>query len=172
FFELDGLFDGDQAADAHFSEPLDRLNDDFDVLALLVNRHENRQIAQFGQHAAQFRLKDDEHRQDEVSGEGGQQILQDAQLQDEGHKDKREQQDQETGNHWRAVSPSNEAKSVVDADCENQYLQQRPPVQYAFPGPGHAFLWATIASVMRIACTVCATSCARMTFTPASMATL
>ena len=36
FLQIDGLFDGDQRADAHFGKTFDGLDDDFDVLPLLT----------------------------------------------------------------------------------------------------------------------------------------
>ncbi len=36
---------------------------------------EERQVAQFSQHAAQFRLKNNQHSQDEKCGEGPQEVL-------------------------------------------------------------------------------------------------
>ena len=45
FAQLDGLFDCDQRPDAHIGQALDGLNDDLDVLALLMGRGEERQVA-------------------------------------------------------------------------------------------------------------------------------
>src|SRR6185503_14793727 len=62
-----------------------------------------------------------------------------------------------------------EHQDVINPHREKDYLQRvAPPVSQN--GPEHHFLRASMASVIRNACTVAATSCARNTRTPASAA--
>ena len=67
--QADGLFHCDQGADSDVGQALDGLDDDFDILALFVGGREERQVAQLGQHPAQFGLKNHQHRQNEERGE-------------------------------------------------------------------------------------------------------
>ena len=55
--QLDGLLDGDERADFHVGQAFDGLDDDLDAFALFARGGEERQVAQFGQHPAQFRLE-------------------------------------------------------------------------------------------------------------------
>src|SRR5262245_25778731 len=52
--KLNALLNGDDRANAHFGHPFHRLNDDFDIFALLASRIEERQIPQLRKHAAKF----------------------------------------------------------------------------------------------------------------------
>ena len=116
FIELNGLLDRDEPADPNFSQPFNRLNDDLDVFALLVRRHEDGQISQLRQHAAQLGLENDQHRQHKISRERCQQILQNAKLQNIGDQDERQQQDQKARHHRGAARAADEAESIVDSD--------------------------------------------------------
>jgi hypothetical protein len=59
--QLDGLLDGDERADFHLGQAFDGLDDDLDAFALFARGGEQRQVAQLGQHPAQFRLENDQH---------------------------------------------------------------------------------------------------------------
>ena len=74
------LFDSDECANTHVAEAFDGLNDDFDVFALLVAGLEHREVAELGEHPAEFGLKDHEHRHCHKRREGSQKPMKHRQL--------------------------------------------------------------------------------------------
>src|SRR5258707_3908938 len=81
FEQIDGLLDGDEGTDADIGKALDGLDDYLNVLALLMCGGEERQIAQFGQHAAQFGLENHQDGESKKRGKSAQQVLQHFEVQ-------------------------------------------------------------------------------------------
>jgi hypothetical protein len=127
FLELDGLLDGQQGPDADLREALDGLNNDFDIFALFVSGGEQGEVAQFGEHAAQFGLKNDEDGQYEISSEGAEEVLEDFELQEKADQDKGEQDHEKTGDDRSAAGSADEPEAGINPYREDENLQQGPP---------------------------------------------
>ena len=148
--KLDGLFDGDERADVHVGQALDGLDDDLDVFALLVRAGEERQVAQFGQHAAQFRLENDQHRHGEKRRERAEQPAQHLQIQQRRHQRQRQQHDDEADDHRPAARAAHEsgrrnrsaprgskfpARAARHPECESGQPSISLPGQHRFRHP-------------------------------------
>src|SRR4051812_35727018 len=113
FLEADGLFQGHDGADADFGKALDGLDDDFDIFALFAGGREPGEIAEFGEHAAEFGLEND---QDSDRGEGEeifQEPTEDFKFENaagEGEAD----EDEEADDDGPAARAAHEHESVVD----------------------------------------------------------
>src|SRR5208283_1661497 len=169
FLKLDGLFDGDERADFHFGQPLDRLDDDLDALALFADAGKERQVAEFGQHPAQFGLENHQHGHGKKRGERAEQPAQHLQIENGRHQRQRQEQHDKTNDHRPAARAAQKAEQVINRHREDQDFQRGPPTVLEL-NPHYFYLRASTASVIRTAWTVSATSWVRIICTPDSTA--
>ena len=111
----------------HIGQAFDGLDDDFDVFALFVHAGEERQIAQFGQHPAQFRLKNNQDGEGKDSIGRAEQPAQHLQIQDFRGAEQRQQHDDKADDHRPAARAAQEARDIIDHDREDQNLQRGTP---------------------------------------------
>jgi hypothetical protein len=123
FVELDGLLDADERADADFGEAFAGADDDFDVFALFASGGEEREIAEFAEHAADFRLEDDDRAEDEDEGGITQQPTQDFEFEQCRRECSGEQENGEPDDHRPAARAPDEARGQIDS----------PPRGWRFP---------------------------------------
>jgi len=76
------LLDGNERANFHFREAFASLDDDLDIFALFAGGCEERQIAEFSEHAAEFRLENDDDADGQEGGKGTQNPSQHDEVQD------------------------------------------------------------------------------------------
>ena len=132
---------------------------------------EQRQVAQLGQHPAQFRLKNDQHREGEKRRERAEQPAQHLQFQNGRHQRQRQQHDDEADDHRPAARAAHELENKINQHREDENFQRGPPQILDVNRVRHQFFFrASKASAMRTAWTVSATSCARMICAPSATA--
>src|ERR1041384_2537729 len=152
FRQVNGLFNGNEGANAHVGEPLNCLDNDLNVFALLVGGNKKRQVAELGQHAPEFGLKKDQHGQYEKGREKrAQQIPKDRQVEQKSDQEKRQQDHQKSDHHGHTPGAAEEAQGMVNPHREDQNLQHGTPPASLQDRPHYSIRSFRIASAMRMA---------------------
>src|ERR1044071_2733133 len=100
---MNGLLNGHEGSDPYLGKPLNRLNNDLNVFALLVRAGKKRQRAQFRQHSSQFGLENHKDRDHNGREKSPQQILKLLQVEQKTDECKSQQNDHETRDHRSAA---------------------------------------------------------------------
>src|SRR5665213_1964442 len=104
--QLDGLLDGDERANFYFRKTFGGLHDNFNAFALLARAGKQRQVAKFGEKAAQFRLENNQDRENKKRRERAEQQPQNFQIQNRRRQRQHQQHDDETDDDRPAARPA------------------------------------------------------------------
>ena len=125
--KLNGLLDRNERADLHVCQAFAGLDNDLNVLALLAGGGEEREIAEFREHPAKFRLKNDDNRHRQERRKRPKNPLQNLQLQQARNNQGCQENDQKASDHGRAARAADKTEHVVNSDRQDQNLQRGPP---------------------------------------------
>src|SRR5205823_4658594 len=129
------------------------------IFALFARRVEEREIAEFSEHASQFRLEDHQNSNRQHSHEVLQKKIE--HVEPERPRQQRYSQEHGEANHdGPSSSAAEEHESVVEGDREDRHLQHEAPDRVYIPF--HQFGYISNCSIIRTAFKVDVTSCVRM----------
>ena len=127
FMQLDGLFDGNEGANPDIGEAFDGLNDHFDGFALFAGGGKEREVAELGQHAAEFWLKNHHGAEHDEHGGAAEQPAQHLEVQDGGGQHEGQQEDKKADDHGPAACAAHKAQGKIDQHREDENFHRGPP---------------------------------------------
>src|SRR2546423_5390279 len=119
--------DRDQRAELFVRQLHDRFRDVMNRLAFLTRKGKDRVAAQLGQAAPQFRLEDHHERHRQKNGEAADDPADHDKIQQLRDQGQRQENDRKSGQHLRAARPAKIEIAVIDADAEQNDLEETSP---------------------------------------------